>query len=195
MTEPQENQQELFQEFSGDPSRRPERFPSLQKTQKPILFTTNIEQLILAVILLVLSGCFVFFLGILRGRAIAPHERNISAPRLPRPAAPMPVSVPAPIKVFSAPPAVANTTAQKAMASPLVLDETKPYTIQLVTHKKKVLAEKEVASLRRNGHLSWIIPSGEYHQVCAGQYRDREDAKKALRLFSSKYKDCFLRRR
>lgn len=189
----QENQQELFQEFSNEPDRRPERFPSFQKTQKPLLFTTNVEQLVLAAILFVLCGCFVFFLGVLRGRAIARYEKNVSAPALPRPA-PAP-TMPAPVKVFSTPPAPAHATAQRPAPSPLVLDETKPYTIQLVTHKKKPLAEKEVASLRRNGYLSWIIPSGEYHQVCAGQYRNREEAKKDLWLFSSKYKDCFLRRR
>jgi len=50
-------------------------------------------------------------------------------------------------------------------------------------------------ALRRGGFFSWIIPSGEYYQVCVGQYLNKDDASKDLRAFSRKYKDCFLRRR
>ena len=72
----QESQEELFPEFSGEP-KRAERFPTFQKTQKPILFTTNTEQLLLAAILLVLFGCLIFFLGVLRGHSINSHERAV----------------------------------------------------------------------------------------------------------------------
>ena len=49
--------------------------------------------------------------------------------------------------------------------------------------------------LRAQGLYSFIIPSGEYFQVCAGQYASKEEAKKDVARFSAKYKDCFLRRR
>ena len=64
-----ETQKEFFGEFSGEP-QRVERFPSIQKTQKPILLNTSAEQVLLAGIVLILALCFTFFLGVLRGRAL-----------------------------------------------------------------------------------------------------------------------------
>ncbi len=186
---PQENQQELFPVFSGEP-RKAERFPSLGHAQKPILISTNAEQLILAGIVLVLMSCLFFFLGVLRGKAIAPRERVVvSAPavsaaqRLPQKVAPFVATT------------VLSSIPQKASGNTITIDISKPYTIQLVTHKKKSYAERDVSALRRGGFFSFIIPSGEYYQVCVGQYQNKEEAQKELRFFAGKYKDCFLRRR
>jgi cell division septation protein DedD len=71
----------------------------------------------------------------------------------------------------------------------------KLYTIQLVTHKKKEQAENEVRAVRKSGFYSFIIPSGEFYQVCVGQYGSHNDAKKDLAFFKSRYQDCYLRRR
>lgn len=185
MTEikPEESQQELFQEFTGE-TRKKERFPSLQRPQKPLLISTSIEQIILASILLILAGCFVFFLGVIRGRALGEQARKpaVAAQEV----KPRPAVAPAPSLVPAAPLLLPRTAA---------LDLTKPYTIQLVTYKKRDLAEKEVTALRKSGYYSMIIPSGDYFQVCAGQYASKEEAKKDLKILGSRYKDCFLRRR
>lgn len=77
----------------------------------------------------------------------------------------------------------------------IVPDPNKPYTIQLVTYKKKEIAENETALLRRQGFFSAIIPSGEYYQVCVGQYADKAEAARDLKTFSARYRDCYLRRR
>lgn len=167
----QETQQEFFQEFSGA-ARKSERFPSLPKSIKPILINTTLEQLILAGILSILVLCLVFFLGVLRGRALTPVQRIVVTERM------VPV----------------QTTAAPA-AMPVVNDPSKPYTIQLVTYKKQDLAKRSIAELRKKGYHATVIPSGEYHQVCVGVYRSIEEAKNDLRLFASTYKDCYLRRR
>ena len=172
-----ETQHELFEEFSPAP-KKAERFPSIAKTHKPILFSTTLEQLLMFSILFILGLCGVFFLGVLRGKALR------------EPAAPLRAVVPAPRPavtrpVVSAPPG----------ATLLASAAEKPYTIQLVTHRKKEFAEAEMALIRKMGYVSFIIPFGEYYQVCAGQYASKDVAKRDLALFLTRYKDCFLRHR
>ncbi len=185
-TKPQETQQELFAGLVGEP-KKPERFPSIQRSQKPILVTTSVEQIVLTGIVLILAGCFVFFLGVLRGKAIAVSGVAAEAPFPQAQQAARTASAAAPARTV---PAAAAQAAVEAG-----WDAKKPYTIQLVTYKKKDLAEKEVAALRRSGYYSMIIPSGDYYQVCVGQYSGLEDAKKDLKLFGARYKGRFPRRR
>ena len=200
-----ETQQELFEEFSSSP-KKPERLQRLSRAQKPILFSTNTEQLLMAGILFILALCGVFFLGVMRGKALsgplmATREavsEPLSVSDLPapvtgaRPPAPKaPVVVPA--AKATAPAIPVRTMPSKAKI--LLEASTKPYTIQIVTHRKKELAEQEMNGLRAQNIYSFIIPSGEYFQVCAGQYASKEEAKKDLARFQAKFKDCFLRRR
>ena len=180
---PRETQQELFQEFSTTP-KRTERFPTLTKTQKPILISTTLEQILMISIVLILVLCGVFFLGVLRGKSFKQAAKQTMAPAVTiRPAVP---KVLAPLAQKPA----ASTTSTAAPAS---LPE-KPYTIQIVTHRKKEYAETEINAVRKLGFAGFMIPSGEYFQVCAGQYASKEEAKKDLAFFQSKYKDSFLRR-
>ncbi len=180
----QETQQELFQEFSSSP-KRPERFPSLTKTQKPILISTTLEQMLMVGIVLILILCGVFFLGVVRGKSLKPARMSPPNPVIAR----QPVAQPAPVVVLNSP---KKTTVQTAL---VVTSVEKPYTIQLVTHRKKEYAQAEVNAVQKKGFTSFIVPSGEYFQVCAGQYASKEEARKDLAFFQSKYKDSFLRRR
>ena len=186
-SKPQETQRELFGEFSREADKAG-RFPALSKNQKPILITTSLEQVLLTAILLILAACFIYFLGMLRGRSLAGHATALSPP-IARPA-PGPAG-PSSGKVIGLP----RQKKEAAPVSSFAADPGKPYTIQLATYKKQSLAEKEMALLRRAGYYSAIIPSGDYYQVCVGQYGSMEEAKKDLRFFGSRYKDRFLRRR
>ena len=102
-----ETQQELFEEFSPAP-KKAERFPSITKTHKPILFSTTLEQLLMASIVFILGLCGVFFLGVLRGKALRePAAVPAAVVRLPRalPAA-VPVQMrPVPVPASSLAPA------------------------------------------------------------------------------------------
>jgi septal ring-binding cell division protein DamX len=183
----EETQQELFQEFSGQMQPRRERFPSLAKSQKPILVSTSLEQIILAVIVVILTGCFVFFLGVIRGKGFtaSPAKETAAAPRTAM-AVPVQKTV-----VTVQPPAVSPQAAPMPAA-----DIKKPYTIQVVTYKKREPAEQEAAMLRRKGFYAVVIPGQGYFPVCAGQYENKESAQKDLNFFRSRYKtNCFLRRR
>src|ERR1041385_8424281 len=87
-------QQELFSDFSAQP-RAAERVPSIAKTQKPILISTTLEQLLLVGLISILVFCLVFFLGVLRGRSLAAPVSK-SAPVSAPPMKPAPeISMPA----------------------------------------------------------------------------------------------------
>lgn len=206
-TKPQETQQELFPALGAEP-KEPQRFPSIAKAQKPILISTTMEQLILAGIVLILVACFVFFLGMVRGRSIGTPD----ASRAVTAAAARPAAAPtaaAPLRQAGRPVAATldavrlsdarNALRQTAGAVPAAVppqsSASKPYTIQLASYVKKDLAEREAAALRKNGFLATIKKSGNYYYVCVGEYGSIEEAKKDLRLFASRYKDRFLRRR
>ena len=184
----EETQQELFTQFSGA-SKRIDRFPLIQKTNKPILINTSLEQVILAAISLILMGCFVFFLGVLRGKfigggpALANKQQVVPVKRAAQ------VSAVVPVQENQAP---AQPEIQKQN---IAAAANKPYTIQLSTYKNRELAEKEASTLKKSGFFSVIIPSDGYYQVCVGQYALKDEAKKDLKRFNSKYKGAFLRRK
>ena len=188
-----ETQQELFQEFDKEPKNL-SRFPSVfHKSPKPILVSTTAEQLILVVIVLILLGCFIFFLGVVRGGGLQFKERP------PKTVATISSGIPV-AAVLTAPKKMEPSSRNPSRASASIVREmtpdiNKPYTLQLVTYRNQAQAEREVALLRRKGFYSVIIASGDYYQVCVGQYMTREHAKKDLKMFSASYKDCYLRRR
>ncbi len=181
-----ETQQEFFGNFSktGKGVERPLYDP---KFQKPILVTTSLEQIILVGILLILAACFVFFLGVLRGKVIsgktvelpsAPVARSNTVPGV------------SPVLVANRPVvAVSNNS-----ATVVIQVSGKPYTIQLATYKRRDWAEKEAAILRRGGYFSLIVPNGDFFEVRVGQYANKEEAKKDLKFFASRYSGCYLRR-
>ncbi len=194
-----EKQQELFEEFSPSTAKRVERIPVLAKSNNPILITTTTEQLLLVGIVGILVLCSIFFLGVLRGKALRSGIMGESVSVVSR--APLSAAVVAP-PVSATPSTPRSVTvssgAPRTVTQPTALSvpvASKPYTIQLVTHRGKVMAENEVLGLQKAGHISFIIPSGEYYQVCVGQYFSKEDAKNHLRLFTGRFKDSFVRRR
>jgi cell division septation protein DedD len=141
----------------------------------------------------------VFFLGVLRGKSLIERgnlgaERSELGASIGQPGAGAPVRSQLP----ALGPRPNPTPPQKPAVLTALLPASvtgKPYTIQLVTHRKKALAEAEVNAIRKKGLTSFIIPSGEYFQVCVGQYSSKEEASKDLAFFQSKHKDSFLRRR
>lgn len=182
---PPENQGELFPGYSKQ-AQRPPRFPALAKSQKPVLISTTWEQILLATIIFILGLCLVFFLGVIRGKRLAVKPAPIlayavSVPKT-APAQPAAATIPTP----------APKTKTDAVSS---MDPSKPYTIQLASFAKKEYAEEEMRKVRKSGHYSAVMQSGNYYTVCAGQYASIDNAKKDLLFFRSKYKDCYLRRR
>ena len=175
----QENQQELFTHFSGEP-RPVERVPSIAKTPKPILVSTTLEHILFACVLLILVFCLVFFLGVLRGRSMGTGLTST------------PPAVSPAVSIRQVAPAV--TVIQRAAPSQ-ALPVSKPYTIQVLTTKKLAYAQNEAALLQKSGFNSGSARSGDYYVVCIGSYSGKEEAKKDLAYFAPKYKGAYLRRK
>ncbi len=80
-----------------------------------------------------------------------------------------------------------------AVAEPL---ERAGYTIQLITYLALERAAREVERLRQDGFDSFIIPSGQFFQVCADTFESREAAKGRLAQVKQDfpvYRDAYVR--
>lgn len=62
---------------------------------------------------------------------------------------------------------------------------TGPYTIQLVTYTSKHLAVRQVEELSKRGHQVFLIPSGEFIQVCVDAFPSKAEARRALSRFKA----------
>ncbi len=190
---PQENQKELFSDFVPEPQRN-ERIPSIAKSHKPILISTTLEQMLLISIVMILVFCLVFFLGVLRGRSMGDQGFAARA-AAESPAVRKPVQVKAAVPQAAAKPAAIPGAVNRDGSIMVVREQAKPYTIQILTTKKRAYAESEAASLKSRGINSWVMASNEYYVVCVGTYANKEEARKDLSFFASKYKGSYLRRR
>ena len=191
----QETQQELFPDFPTAAKKGHERYPALARSHKPILISTTLEQLLMITIVLILILCGIFFLGVLRGKSLSPWMPGPSAVPMHAPL-PQPPPTVTPHAEIAPKGLAVQAPAKKGLITPSMTPVSeRPYTIQLVTHRKKENAENEASDIRKMGYPSAVISSGEYFLVCAGQYANKAEAKRDLVFFSSKYKDCFLRRR
>lgn len=203
-TPTQESQQEFFPNFVKPSERKLEpRVAGVGRTQKPILLTTTLEQILLACIVMILVLCGVFFLGILRGKSLvgsgvlsrpAPAVAAVRAPMPVRAAAVAPAAPASsgPVRALTAAPAAPAPAAPSGSAA--LTPAKRLYTIQVVTHKKRSYAEAEMAAMAKAGFKGKILESDGYFVVCVGQYAAKDEAKKDLSLLKAKYPDCFLRR-
>ena len=67
------------------------------------------------------------------------------------------------------------------------------YTVQVVTYRTPSRAKKEMDVLQNKGYEPFLIPSGEYYQVCVGKYQTRKDATMMLAVLKKRYDDAFIR--
>jgi len=74
--------------------------------------------------------------------------------------------------------------------------ETRKWTIQLVTYTSEKYAKNEMDRLRENGYKPFLIPSGKYQQICTNRFSTKEEANKLLEVFKSgsRYRDAFVRK-
>ena len=190
----QESQPELFPEHSGA-IKKPERAGAIKAPQNPVHFTLFPEQIILAAILLILAACFIFFLGVLRGKVIknqAPVAASAPAPSIDRGASvaaqtTRPVAAPQQTRLVLREPNVLSSAVTK--------DPAKAYTLQLVSYKKRDLAEKKAQELRQKGFYSEVLSGSGHYAVCVGEYRTKGEAQADLQRLAPLYKGCYLRRR
>ncbi len=199
-TRQEELQGELFPSLSED-AKPIDRIGAAHRAQKPILLSTSLEQILLMVILLILSYCAVFFLGVLRGKSIVqlePRARVIARPTVAMPAAEAPrvtLSAPIPTRIPQTTQTPVTATPQVTILATPAINPAKPYTVQLVTYKNSDLTKSEISYWKKRGYNAFASLSGNYYVVYAGQYANKEEAKADLAVYKKKYKDAYLRRR
>lgn len=194
----QENQPDLFSQPLPE-KQRSEPLRELRRSPQPILLHTTLEQIIFYAIVFVLYSCAVFFFGVLRGKSLeGPGAGVYSAVRTAPPAA-RPAVAPqreqTPAVQRAAPVASDPTPRAVTYATAMTSDPSKPYTIQLLSHRKKDYADRDAGMLRQAGVQTFVSRKGNYYIVCAGQYASSDEAAADLRYFRQKFKDCFLRRK
>ena len=103
--------------------------------------------------------------------------------------------VPTSTSVGALPPGVPRPSiAHKSLPLPDPVKQGK-YTVQLVTYGKETLAAREVVLLKSKGHESFVIPSGNFFQVCANYFDTQSRARTVLSRFRAegRYPDAFVR--
>ncbi len=181
MTE--QRQSELFEEFKKEKGKFEQFASKITGKQQKLYVSQPLENVIFASIIVMLSIVVSFALGVERGKNINREGRE----------------------VVEAPPEETITLAAIEVTGP----EAKPpqtrapvpeknnvkarYTIQLVSYKSPDQAEKEKNKLLNKNIDAFIMPSGNWYQICAGGYKDMDEAKSALKKFKLDYKDSFIR--
>ena len=173
-----EYQKELFQEYNR-------RRTSLEKIRDKITrrrrmyIHVPLENIVFITIVGIMCVIVAFAFGVERGKRLAKivtafNDEDISLPEIE-------------IKLE----AVKHEEREKESAS--IAD--KPYTVQLISFKDERRAIEERDGLLAEGIDAFLIPSGNWYQVCAGYFDSMNDANSKLKSFSERYVGCFIRRR
>lgn len=197
-----------------------ELFPSnpaeLNEFSKPRIFfanlTLSIESLVILSILGIMVTVFSFAIGVEHGKrqvAQALDERvaqawNVGARRIQAPAAAV-VAVQKPVvkqqaipvgrNVISTKPVLAKTTVS-AKALPVVktIPAVERLTAQLSSYRSETYARDEALKLRGKGIKTFLVKSGDFWLVCAGQFKSKEEAAGFINKLPSKFRQAQVRR-
>ena len=99
-----------------------------------------------------------------------------------------PAVVPAAPKVVAASPKAVQPASEKGV--------DKGYTIQVASYKSDVMAQKELAVLKKKGFESFVMTKGSYVIVCVGKFsgaQAQDEAKKMFNKLKKQYKDSIVR--
>ncbi|MFH1380994.1 MAG: SPOR domain-containing protein [Candidatus Omnitrophota bacterium] len=178
----EEHQKEFFKDFDQKNGKIKKISDKITERRKKMYINLGLENIIFAIILVIMCVIAAFALG-------TEHGKRIS-------------SKPMPQKIF-----VKNDEPIPAFIENdglMEKDETEPdrnkkelesarYVIQLISYTDMASAVKEQNKLLNKNIHAVIIPSGKWYQIRVGGYNNIKDAKKALEEFSKDYNGCFIR--
>ena len=195
-------QHELFEEFEAPKRKKAAIRGILPKNY--MLVNVTYEQLVSAAIAVIMLMVFLFSLGVERGKRMITAERIIQPQRQAEAKKEEPLKNAALDEQAGEAASEAKKTQvplQPAVVKEIPAGEEKKtasgelYTIQLIAHKSKKSSQEEMTRLEKKGHKPFIIVGGGYFQVCVGEYKDANEAKKDLSEFKKGFKGCFVRKR
>ncbi|MBN1354040.1 MAG: SPOR domain-containing protein [Candidatus Omnitrophica bacterium] len=198
---PTDHQEEFFEEFTKEKGKLEKIADKIAQRRKPYAYLP-FENIIFAVIVVIMCAIVSFALGVERGKrlATASYAKSKSSPKVEVGAAKIQLGT---IEIGHE--SDAAVPAQASVSEPAPKEEKTDvsvgrepkeamYAIQLISYRKRDIAEREERRLANNGIKTFILTSGKWHQLCAGNYKNMEEAKAAMQKFKTEFKDCFIRK-
>jgi len=191
-------QGELFQEirFENDVDGEHDKKKALEKKKK---FVLNFDKFLILLLVLIIIFVIAFAFGVERGKlstetieGIKNTTKGIKIVELPNKQLEKPVVAVPPSGTKKPEEIIEKPETLSIMDGAL----DKKWTIQVVTYKSETMAQNEVKRLRKDGLNPFIIPSGDFFQVCVNTFESSQEAKKVLPLFAKEkgYYDAFVRK-
>lgn len=204
---------DLFGDMEPDGSDLPPRSENIKqmfRVRVNPLVSISLEQIFIAVIVLLILFVLAFMMGVLRGKSIQYRNHSTSVKTFVTPIAPAAVTEAAlagrdvrsiaptrPNGVPQTAPATnvaPKSTAARPSVQAFANDPAKPYTIQVVTYRSEERALKEISYLQAKGYVPRMISLKGYSILCVGQYANRKEADRDVKSLKTRYKDCYLRK-
>lgn len=204
-------QLEFFEDIASLPARKNKRLGSPFNAAATTDFKISYEKIILGIIIFILTLTIIFSLGVEQGKELRP---NISSPEI--------VSSIEPSEKKEDHPAKEQTKQVSKEEKKQIDNKTKPvtenkivvkkteimtarnpqnkiskegfFTIQVVTYKDRQRAKTEKMLIEKSGLRAFIIKSGKYFLVCAGDFDEISAAQNKLPSLRKKYNDCFVKK-
>ena len=203
-----ERQNELFGEFVRKKGGFEKIAEKMTEKRKSLYATVPVENIVFAVIIVIMVIVTAFALGVEQGTRLARTETQ-EAPKISKNEIKLPEIQVAPVEA-SRPVARAESDLLKDVSSsgessapakpenakspvPAAKPDKTRYTVQLISYKQKHLALREKSRLAAKKMDAFLIKDGDWYQVCTGNYEDMKQAKIALEGLKGAYSGCFIR--
>jgi len=185
-----EYQDEFFGEFKEEKGKIKKITDKITQGHKKLYLNLPAENIVFAVIIIIMAVVIAFALGVERGKRLAKAKVDSRTAYEEASAREDKVRM-TPVEIAAE--EIKESKEEKATLLK-AQEKSKPYTIQLISYKKEQRAVYEKDRLLKSNVTAFIVPSGDWYQVCAGGYENIKEAKRALENFTKKYKGCFIRK-
>ena len=157
------------------------KFFHFQENKRTVTFSKDI--LYFSFIIIALSICLAYIVGVNRGKQLA-RKNYLSSPK--------DITLVNLNKQKKR--KKENTSKQEEIGKTIKKKIKTGYVIQVATYKNKKLAEKEKKKLEKKGFPVILSRRGKYLVIFVGKFPTKEEAKQKLNFLKARYKDCFIRR-
>jgi len=181
-------QTDLFETIPGTP---------LEPTRQTLSFldryrlTIRLDQILFGFILLIVLNVFVYSIGVEAGyrafdKKVKRAEQAEKLAQMKKAEEAAVASDELESSKASSAETVAKTSSEESEKRKAQIElENKKYTIQMVTYMKQAAADQLLEKLQAKGLEGFVIPSGNYLQVCVSAFEKRSEAKKLLTQLKS----------
>lgn len=186
-----EHQDEFFREFKEEKGSIKKMADKITQGHKKLYVNLPVENIVFAIIIIIMAVVVAFALGVERGKRLVDTKTG-GGSTYEEALATEPQIRMAPIEITAG---ERKEPEKEEIPLEKLQEKSKPYVIQLISYKKEQRAINERDRLSRSNVTTFIVPSGDWYQVCAGGYENIKEAKSALQNFAKEYKGCFIRKR